>query len=90
MSAGLLIRGGTLVTAEASGRGDVRCRDGRIVEVGSDLRPDGESTLDAGGLLVLPGGVDPHVHMELPVAGTVSSDDFESGTLEYGGWRVVQ
>lgn len=40
----------------------------------------GEQVLDAGDLLVLPGGVDPHVHMELPVAGTVSSDDFETGT----------
>ena len=79
---GLLIRGGEIVTAEARRPGDIRCRDGRIVEVGEDLEPatDDERTIDAAGLMVLPGGVDPHVHMSLPVAGTVSSDDFESGT----------
>lgn len=80
MTKGLLISGGTLVTAEASRRGDLRIRDGRIVEVGERLEAAGEERLDATDLLVLPGGVDPHVHMELPVAGTVSSDDFETGT----------
>jgi dihydropyrimidinase len=80
----LLIQNGELVTAERRFRGDVRCRDGRIVEVGTGLAPatgEGEQTLDASGLLVFPGGVDPHVHMSLPVAGTVSSDDFESGSI---------
>jgi len=76
----LLITGGTLVTAEASRRGDIRVRNGRIVELGERLEPAGEEIVDATDLLVLPGGVDPHVHMELPVAGTVSSDDFETGT----------
>lgn len=77
----LLIQGGEIVTAERRWRGDVRCREGRIVEIGEGLeRGSGEVVLDAGDLLVLPGGVDPHVHMELPVAGTVSSDDFETGT----------
>lgn len=80
MSKGLLVVGGTLVGAEASRRGDVRVRGGRIVEVGETLEPAGEQQLDATDLLVFPGGVDPHVHMELPVAATVSSDDFESGT----------
>ena len=77
---GLLIRGGEIVTTEHRGRRDVRCRDGLIVEVGEDLEVGGDDVVDAGDLLVLPGGVDPHVHMALPVAGTVSSDDFESGT----------
>lgn len=77
----LLIQGGEIVTAERRWRGDVRCRGGKIVEVGESLkRGVGEELVDAGDLLVLPGGVDPHVHMELPVAGTVSSDDFETGT----------
>jgi dihydropyrimidinase len=75
-----LIRGGEIVTAEHRRRGDVRCQDGVIVELGTDLAVSGEEIVDAGDLLVLPGGVDPHVHMALPVAGTVSSDDFESGT----------
>lgn len=76
----LLIKNGTIVTASASGLGDVRCRDGKIVEVSLGLAAAGEEILDASGRYVFPGGVDPHVHMELPVAGTVSSDDFESGT----------
>ena len=76
----LLIKNGAIVTATDRWVGDVRCGDGVIAELGSDLEPAGEDVLDASGLLVFPGGVDPHVHMELPVAGTVSSDDFESGT----------
>lgn len=77
----ILVKGGEIVTAERRWRGDIRCRGGRIVELGGELDPaGGEERLDAGGLLVFPGGVDPHVHMQLPVAGTVSSDDFESGT----------
>ena len=77
----LLIKHGEIVTAEKRWRGDIRCREGRIVEIGEGLETDaGEEIVDAGELLVFPGGVDPHVHMELPVAGTVSSDDFETGT----------
>ena len=75
-----MIRGGEIVTVERRWRSDVRCREGRIVEIADRLEPAGEEIVDATGLLVLPGGVDPHVHMALPVAGTVSSDDFESGT----------
>jgi dihydropyrimidinase len=77
---GLLIRNGNLLTAAGRATGDVRCQDGKIVEVGPELEPAGEELLDAGGRYVFPGGVDPHVHMALPVAGTVSSDDFETGT----------
>jgi dihydropyrimidinase len=76
----LLVRNGILVTGAGRRRGDVRCRDGRIVELGVGLEPAGEELVDAGDQFVFPGGVDPHVHMALPVAGTVSSDDFETGT----------
>lgn len=76
----LLIQRGTVVTAEGRRRADVRCRGGQVVEIGPHLEPQGEERLDADGLLVLPGGVDPHVHLSLPVAGTVSADDFASGT----------
>ena len=77
----LLIKHGEIVTAERRWRGDIRCREGRIVELGENLESAaGEDVLDAHDLMVFPGGVDPHVHMELPVAGTVSSDDFETGT----------
>lgn len=80
MASDLLVKNGILVTASDRRRGDLRCRRGRIVESGPDLEPAGEELIDASGRLVFPGGVDPHVHLSLPVMGTVSADDFESGT----------
>ncbi len=77
----LLIRGGTVVTAEQSFRADVLCRDGRIAEVAPAIEPPaGGAVVDAGGMLVMPGGIDPHTHMELPFMGTVASEDFFTGT----------
>src|ERR1044072_3787116 len=77
----LLIRGGTVVTAEGSARADVYCADGVIKAVGAKLdAPSGARVIDAGGQYVMPGGIDPHTHMELPFMGTVASEDFLSGT----------
>src|SRR5580658_9446083 len=77
----VLIRGGTVVTAEQSVRADVLCQDGLIVAVGPDLEPPlGAELVDAGGMLVMPGGIDPHTHMELPFMGTTTSEDFYTGT----------
>ena len=76
-----LIRGGTVVTAERAWRADVLVSGEAIAAVGEKLdAPAGARTIDAGGALVMPGGIDPHVHMELPFMGTVSADDFLSGT----------
>jgi len=78
---GVLIRGGDVVTAESTQRADVLCEKNKIVAVGSDLEaPSGARVIDAGGCYVLPGGIDPHTHMELPFMGTVASDDFFTGT----------
>ncbi|MCG4272489.1 dihydropyrimidinase [Acetobacter senegalensis] len=78
----LHIRGGTVVTAERSTRADILCDDtGLIVQVGANLQtPAGYDVVDAGGLLVMPGGIDPHTHMEMPFMGTTASDDFYTGT----------
>ncbi|GAA09514.1 dihydropyrimidinase [Acetobacter tropicalis] len=78
----LHIRGGTVVTAERSTRADILCDDtGLIVQVGANLEtPAGYDVVDAGGLLVMPGGIDPHTHMEMPFMGTTASDDFYTGT----------
>ena len=77
----LLIRGGTVVTADATRRADVYCADGTIKAIGEKLdAPPGVRVVDAGGLLVMPGGIDPHTHMEMPFMGTVTSDDFYTGT----------
>jgi dihydropyrimidinase len=77
----LLIRGGTAVDSEHSWRADVLCVDGRIAAIGDDLDvPAGTEVIESGDRLVMPGGIDPHTHMQLPFMGTVASDDFYSGT----------
>ena len=77
----VLIKGGTVVTAEQMFRADVLCENGRIKAVGEKLEaPSGAKVVDAGGQLVMPGGIDPHTHMQLPFMGTVASEDFFTGT----------
>lgn len=77
----ILIQNGNIVTAHERWRGDIRCRDRRIVELGTGLVAEpGEERIDASGAYVIPGGIDPHVHLEMPFMGTVSADDWESGT----------
>ena len=77
----LLIRGGTVVNADYSARADVLVDNGKVVAVGPDLQaPAGCDVVEAGGAYVMPGGIDPHTHMELMFMGKVSADDFEWGT----------
>ena len=73
-----VIKGGTVVTADLSYEADVLVEDGRIAAIGPDLK--GDTVLDASGCLVMPGGIDPHTHLEMPFMGTYSTDDFDSGT----------
>ena len=77
----LFIRGGTVVNADRAFKADVITQDGKIVAVGENLTaPAGATTVDAGGQYVMPGGIDPHTHMQLPFMGTVTMDDFFTGT----------
>ncbi|MEM9473274.1 MAG: dihydropyrimidinase [Pseudomonadota bacterium] len=76
--ASTVIKGGTIVTADLTYKSDVKIEGGKIVAIGSGL--DGDQTLDATGCYIMPGGIDPHTHLEMPFMGTYSSDDFESGT----------
>ena len=88
----LLIRGGTVVTADQTYRADVATTEGRITAIGEDLEaPAGAEVIDAGGGYVMPGGIDPHTHMELPFMGTVASEDFFSGTTAgmVGGTTMI-
>ncbi len=77
----LLIKGGKIVNADISIIADVYCEDGKIKKIGTDLDvPAGTEIIDAAGKLVMPGGIDPHTHMQLPFMGTVASEDFYTGT----------
>lgn len=73
-----VIKNGTVVTADLSYQADVLIDAGKIIEIGMNL--SGDKELDATGCYVMPGGIDPHTHLEMPFMGTYSSDDFESGT----------
>ncbi|MEO5755911.1 MAG: dihydropyrimidinase [Mesorhizobium sp.] len=73
-----VIRNGTIVTADRTWKADVLMQHGKIVAIGSNLHGDHE--FDATGCYIMPGGIDPHTHLEMPFMGTYSADDFESGT----------
>jgi dihydropyrimidinase len=73
-----IIKNGTVVTADLTYAADVRIENGVITEIGPNL--SGGETLDATGCYVMPGGIDPHTHLEMPFMGTYSTDTFESGT----------
>jgi len=77
----VLIKNGTIVNADQSFKADVLCADGKIQEIGSNISaPNGAEVIDASGQFVMPGGIDPHTHMQLPFMGTVASEDFYTGT----------
>ncbi|RJG09501.1 dihydropyrimidinase [Massilia cavernae] len=76
-----IIRGGTVVNADRAFRADVLCFGDKIVAVGEGLDAPAHATvIDASGQYVMPGGIDTHTHMQLPFMGTVTADDFYTGT----------
>lgn len=84
----LALRGGTIVQESGTYAGDIGVRDGKITAICEpESGMEAETVIDAGGRLVLPGAIDVHVHMEIPFCGTVSSDDFTSGSIAaaFGG-----
>ena len=83
MNSAILIRGGIVVNADQSFRADVLTRSATIAAIGLDITsqaPADIEVVDAGGQYVMPGGIDPHTHMQLPFMGTVAVDDFFTGT----------
>jgi dihydropyrimidinase len=88
-----LIKNGTVATASDLYRGDVLIEDEKIALLGVDLSRLGpfDRTVDATGKYVLPGGIDPHTHLDMPFGGTKSADDFETGTraAAFGGTTCV-
>jgi dihydropyrimidinase len=74
-----VVKNGTIVFAGETYKADIAIMSGRIARIGKNL--EGDEVIDAEGHYVFPGGVDVHTHMQLPVGGTVSSDDFVSCTV---------
>ena len=86
-----LIRNGHIFTAVDNYTADILVDDGKIKAIGTDLTAEPERIIDASGKYVIPGGIDPHTHLEFPFAGTVSSDDFRTGTIAaaFGGTTSI-
>ncbi len=86
-----LIKNGTLITASETYQADILVEDEKISRIGLGLEADSAQVVDAKGKLILPGGVDPHTHFDLPMAGTVSSDDHYTGhkAAAFGGTTTV-
>ena len=73
-----VIKNGTIVTADRTYNADVLIEGESIAAIGSDLK--GDKVIDASGCFIMPGGIDPHTHLDMPFMGTNSADDYESGT----------
>src|SRR5215210_4331271 len=86
-----LIKNGRVVTAVDDYAADVLVEDEKISVIGRRLDMEADETIDASGKLVIPGGIDPHTHMELPFGGTFASDDFRTGTraAAHGGTTTI-
>ncbi len=87
----LLIKNGTLITASETFEADVLIVGEQIAQIGRDLNVPGAEVIDAEGKFITPGGIDPHTHFDLPMFGTVSSDDHYTGhkAAAFGGTTTV-
>lgn len=86
-----IIKNGTIVTATDTYEADLLIKDGKIAMIGQHLEEKGAEVIDAKGCYVFPGGIDPHTHLDMPFGGTVTKDDFESGTIAaaFGGTTTI-
>src|SRR6185295_2689465 len=86
-----LVRNGTVVTAADRYQGDIYIDRGVVTLIGQGLNLPADTVIDASGLLVMPGGIDVHTHLDMPFGGTNSADDFETGTIAaaHGGTTTL-
>ncbi|MEO7313098.1 MAG: dihydropyrimidinase [Chitinophagaceae bacterium] len=87
----VLIKNGRIITATDDYIGDIFIDGETVSTIGKNLQMDADTIIDASGKLVFPGGIDPHVHLDMPFMGTYSSDNYETGTRAalYGGTTMV-
>lgn len=76
----VVIRNGTIISASDTYSADLAIRDGKLIMIGQNLNIEAARVFDAAGRFVLPGAIDAHVHLQMPVGNLVSADDCESGT----------
>ena len=88
---GILIQNGIVVNADGQRKADVLIEAEDIAAVATSIPPSGHTVVDASGLFVMPGGVDVHTHLDMPFGGTVSADDYRTGTMAaaVGGTTTV-
>ncbi|MGG1397197.1 dihydropyrimidinase [Bacillus salipaludis] len=86
-----IIKNGTVVTASDIYQAEILIEDGKVAQIGTNLEALGAELIDAKGCYVFPGGVDPHTHFDMPFGGTVTKDNFETGTIgaAFGGTTTV-
>jgi dihydropyrimidinase len=86
-----LLKNGTLITASDTFTADILIDGEQISKIGADLTADGADVIDVSGKLIMPGGIDPHTHFDLPMFDTVSSDDHYTGhkAAAFGGTTTV-
>lgn len=87
----ILIKNGRIVTASEDYIADLYVKDGKVHSIGHHLNVEADQAIDATDRLVFPGGIDPHVHLDMPFMGTYSSDDYTTGTRAalFGGTTTV-
>jgi dihydropyrimidinase len=87
----ILIKNGRVITAADDYLADILIEGEKVTTIGKDLKVQADETVDAKGKYVIPGGIDPHTHLDMPFGGTTSSDDFETGTLAaaFGGTTTL-
>ena len=87
----ILIKNGRVITAVDDYRGDVFIENETVSLIGKSLEMEADEVIDASGKYLFPGGLDPHTHLDMPFGGTVSADDFETGTLAaaHGGTTTL-
>src|SRR5436190_14312432 len=86
-----VIRNGRIVTAVDDYNADILIEDGKVAMIAKAIDAEADKVIDAKGRLVIPGGIDPHTHMDLPFGGTSSSENFETGTIAaaHGGTTTI-
>jgi dihydropyrimidinase len=87
----ILIKNARIITVDSDFHGDIFIEGETIHSIGAGLAVKADQTIDATGKVVFPGGIDPHVHLQMPFMGTWSSDSYETGTLAalHGGTTMV-